>query len=346
MKRLAQLSTLTMAFATAALIAAPASRAQNQGSLYDGTEAAASRGIIIRGWGSGQAVEVRDRVLSGQQFSARIRSDGPYSGGRFIFNTPVDLGGALKGPESDLNFLQFSVQFEPSPLANRQPGTSGAPGDSGGAILEPNSGGAVSQPLPGFPGDPGAVDPLTGQPAKPLQASKLLRVAMVFDDGKTIEASRWPISLYPVSGDPGWFQMAVPFKAFSGRDKLTSGKLKEVRIFTDNKDTFYVGDIQIVHDDEPIVIEPLDNFDVAVGDIIQFDAQAQGGLSTLKYSWDFDAKDGVQEDAVGQSVIKIYRKERTKGNGEPEPYIVTLTVTDVSGAKKPEVQKCEVVVNP
>jgi hypothetical protein len=64
---------------------------------------------------------------------------------------------------------------------------------------------------------------------------------------------------------------------------------------------------------------------------------AVGGISPLQYSWDFDNSDGLQEDATGQRVVHVFRKESpTLGNSDPKPYIVTLTVSDVSGAKKPE----------
>jgi len=51
----------------------------------------------------------------------------------------------------------------------------------------------------------------------------------------------------------------------------------------------------------------------------------------LKYSWDFDKSDGIQEDAIGARVSHVY----TRASPENKPYVVTLTVSDISGAKRP-----------
>ena len=85
--------------------------------------------------------------------------------------------------------------------------------------------------------------------------------------------------------------------------------------------------------------------DAAVNDTIVFQAVAAGGLSTLKYTWDFDASDGDdQEDASGPIVSHVYRQKANMT--EPVTYKVTLTVTDAAGVKSSVKRTCEITVNP
>jgi hypothetical protein len=90
--------------------------------------------------------------------------------------------------------------------------------------------------------------------------------------------------------------------------------------------------------------------EVSVGEPVEFRAQATGGLSPLFYSWDFDASDGsTQEDGVGPVVVHLFRKPSRDAPGQPgvpQPYVVTLTVRDLSGAKKPVRRTVDVIVNP
>ena len=86
-----------------------------------------------------------------------------------------------------------------------------------------------------------------------------------------------------------------------------------------------------VTDSDPISVEPLEEQVVAVNDRVELVASAEGGIAGLKYSWDFDKSDGIQEDALGTRVYHSYRR----ASPENKPYVVTLTVSDISGAKRP-----------
>jgi PKD repeat protein len=107
-------------------------------------------------------------------------------------------------------------------------------------------------------------------------------------------------------------------------------------VFGDRYQQFFIGEISVLTDDTEIVVDPLDEPIAAINDQITFTGTAQGGASTLKYSWDFDAKDGIQEDQVGQVVTHTYRKAGT--------YKVTLTVADLDGLKKPSTTSVDVEV--
>jgi hypothetical protein len=278
-------------------------------TIYDGSQAS-SAGMELKGWGSGKASEDRTKGYAGQPASIKIKSDGYYSGGRLVFIQPKDLTPQFTAPDSRYGFLVFVVQFAP------------------------NSNATPAAPTPGEP----------GEAAPAVQASSHTRVTLVFEEG-IAEAINQPIVLEKAQ-EEGWYQMAVPFVAFKGTDKLKSFKLREVRLFTDKKDDLNIGEIRTTTDDEPIQVEPLENLEVSVNDTIQFSAKATAGLSTLKYTWDFDASDGIQEDASGPTVLHVFKKPSgMNAAGAPVPFIVTLTVSDISGAKKPEVRKAEVIVN-
>jgi hypothetical protein len=276
-------------------------------AIYDGSQASGA-GMQLKGWGSGKATEDRTKGYAGQPASIKVKSDGYFAGARLVFTQPRDLTPQFTAPDSRYGFLVFVVQFAPNTNA--------------------------PAPMPGEGGETPAA----------VQASSHTRVTLVFDEG-IAEAINQPIVLENAQ-EMGWQQMAVPFVAFKGADKLKSFKLREVRIFTDKKDEFNIGEIRTTTDDEPIQVEPLENLEVSVNDTVQFSAKASAGLSTLKYSWDFDASDGIQEDATGPRVLHVFKKASgTNAAGAPVPYIVTLTVSDISGAKKPEVRKAEVIVN-
>ena len=67
--------------------------------------------------------------------------------------------------------------------------------------------------------------------------------------------------------------------------------------------------------------------DVSTQNRYRYVASANGGATPLKYSWDWDDTDGIQEESIGRSVEHTYYKDRD--------YVGTLTVSDVYGIKPP-----------
>jgi hypothetical protein len=215
------------------------------------------------------------------------------------------------------------------------PGLSGPTRGSGPGGLGPGSGpGAPGGPggysgspaLGGYPGGYGA-DLGAGQTVQP--DTRQLRVALLFEGGQAVSGDH-PLLSFPTP-DPKWVRVAIPLASFKTQRRLESYRLKELRIFGDSPDTFYVGEIRTLSDNDPISIDPLDEQVVAVGDRVEFTGHADAGVSALRYSWDFDASDGIQEDAVGPKGHFNYRKPSPEG----KPYVVTLTVTDLAGVKQP-----------
>ncbi len=178
--------------------------------------------------------------------------------------------------------------------------------------------------------------------------TRKLKVVLQCAEG-SFTASDFPLILNPARED-GWYSVAIPFVAFKGLSKARTATLQEVRIFSDTKDTFWVGELRTTSDEEPINVEPLDeDLEVSMGEAVDFTAIASSGLSPLHFSWDFDFSDGLQEDAVGPNAIWVFRKasrEVQNNPGELQPYVVTLTVKDLGGAKRPVQRRTNVRVNP
>jgi hypothetical protein len=337
-----------MAGALCALAATAPSGAAPAVQLYRGDPSSAA-GIRLAGWGSGTVVDAQTETFAGAR-SLKVSVDGFYSGARLIFERPVDLTAQVNDPHG---FLELIVQFLPGRIKSLA-GTFDALGDTGGltggygAPLGGPGGSRGSGPGfggsgPGAPGGPGGLggppglggpggygalgDPGTGQAVQP--DTRQLRVSLIFEGGQATSMD-YPVVSFPTP-DPKWVRVAIPLASFKIQKRLQNYRLREIRIFGDSPDTFYIGEIRTMSDNDPISIDPMDEQVVAVNDLVEFIGTAEGGMSALKFSWDFNAADGIQEDAVGRRATHAYRKPSPEG----KPYVVTLTVTDLAKVKDP-----------
>jgi hypothetical protein len=136
----------------------------------------------------------------------------------------------------------------------------------------------------------------------------------------------------------GWKSVGVPLVSIPGFDK-TNKMVKSIAFSGDTIGTFYVGELKVVNDTTPLYVDPsVYELNLALGDEIVLSAYGSGGSSQLRYTWDFDAADGVDVDAEGQYVRRRFRK--------PGDYTITVTVHDQFGLKKPHSSTIKVVVNP
>lgn len=347
--------------------------------LYLGSSVLAE-GIKLGGWGSGKAVEDRTTKSTGDS-SIRVETNGYYAGARLEFERPKDITDQKNDP---YGHLQFIVKFQPGTLKQKRQqlaqqrsqggaggfgsgsgdsGSLGPGGDFGSGSGFGDSGLGSSGGSGGFgpggfgPGGPGGEGGFgpggegygMGQQQTLEPDTSKLKVILVCEEGSFV-ASNFPVVLLPASTQD-WYSVAVPFVAFKGLDKTPTARLKEIRIFGDSKDTFWIGEIRTTADDEPIQVDSLDELEVSVGEAVDFNASATGGVSPLYYSWDFDLSDGIQEDAGGSNpnTTWVFRKPSKDVPGRPgelQPYVVTLTVRDLSGAKKPVRRQTNVIVNP
>jgi PKD domain len=329
---------------TSALLFSLVAGAHADRVIYRG-EAPSAAGIRLTGWGSGIVVDAPTQGSSGSH-SLRVSVDGYYSGGRILFNTPLDLTADVTNPNA---FLELVIQFQPAQIKSLASRTGGAVGTSGGAFPGGGPSGPAAGNSGGFPGGfpgsgfgpeggagpggfpggfPGGDPNAGGQPVIP--DTRRLRAVLVFEGAQAISHEH-PLITFPTP-DAKWVRVAIPFAKFKSTAKLSRYMLKEIRLFGDSPDTFFVGEIRTVTDTDPISVEPLDEQVVAVNDNVVFSTRAEAGLSALEYSWDFDASDGIQEDAVGPRVYHTYQH----ASPENAPYKVTVTVTDMAGVKKAE----------
>jgi hypothetical protein len=181
-----------------------------------------------------------------------------------------------------------------------------------------------------------------GGPAAPgggAAADTTLRnVRLIFttSDGKKSEVYV-PVSTSG-SGDRGWRSVAVPLQAVAGLGDSNKA-VKEIAISGDAVTTFYVGNLQTINDSTPITGDAnYRTINLALGDEIEIVGRGFGGSSILKYSWDFDDRDGIQGDAEGQVVKRKFRK--------PGSYKITLTISDFFGLKAPYSTTIQATVNP
>ncbi len=311
--------------------------------LYTGGDPEAE-GVKLGGWGSGSATEDRSVKGPGEQ-SIKIETSGFYSGARIQFVKPRELTDQKADP---FGFLQFTIKFQPGRISQRSgsggsggPGPGGLPGPAGIGDMGLSGGGGFGPGGGGFGPGP------AGSPESLAPDTRRMKIVLRATEG-TFIATNFPVTLVGAQ-EEGWSVVAVPFVAFKGLEKSDTLKVEEIRLFGDSKDTFWVGEIRTTTDDEPINVDALDELEVAVGDPTEFVAAATGGISPLQYSWDFDLSDGIQEDATGPFVVHVFRNGSRPVPGQPnelQPYVVTLTVRDLSGAKRPVRRQTNIIVNP
>lgn len=328
--------------------------------LYAPVKVIKDQGIGLKSWGAGTASETDELAYEGGH-SIRISTRNHFAGGIIQFGQAIPLAEKF-GDKNNMLRITFRPAdattvlgggrgpggagpggFGPGapggPGGKGSGGTAGAGGPGGGGLGGPGRAGGQ-----GGRGEEGAAAGGLGGPAggqmggATVAANKLqeIRVIVTTTDGKKSEAYI-PVATSG-SGDRGWKTVAVPLQSISGFDK-TNKEIKEIAFAGDATTTFYIGDLRVVNDTTPITGEPnVRDLNLALGDYVNLAANGYGGSSILKYSWDFDDKDGIQEDAIGQSVRRQFRK--------PGTYTITLTIQDQFGLKKPYTTTIKAKVNP
>lgn len=250
-------------------------------------------GIDLSGWGSGLAVKSKEKLLVGG-WAVKITTQSLYAGGRIDFTRPVAL--FSDGIDSK-RYIQFAFFFNET------------------QVVDPAAG-ANSW---------GDIEPYT------MPKATKLRFVFISDNDTVVCAEQPTGALDP---DDNWMRVAVPlakFKPTNGdaqaNGEPTEFRLKRLLVFSDVPSTMYLGEMKLVTDNTPIKVEPLDSQTLAIIDPVFLVANAQSGVSSLKYSWDFDSNNGIQAEVIGRVGRYVY----TRGGD----YTVTLTVSDVDGLKTP-----------
>ncbi len=282
------------------------------------------------GWGSGTLAESKDIILRGSS-SLKLVSMNYYEGGRLDFSTPLDFSSYIKNPYA---FLRFRIFPATSPVSTLPPAggfmPGGGLGPGGMLVAPPGAPGGMMEGAPGMPGGgmtfPGGAYPYAYQ-------LKSFRIVFFCENNGILVSENFPFELQTVMGER-FLSVAIPFNTFKGNG---NGIVKRMLICTNSPQTIYIGQISVVVDDTPIsVYVPAKNIAARVNTVVQFSAFAKAGLSSLRYTWDFDESNGIQEEKTGQVVYYSFTK--------PGTYTVTVTVSDLAGVKKPVQEKIKVEV--
>lgn len=306
--------------------------AQQGAVLYSGMPAAQA-GMKIGSWGGCAVKEVTKGTYSGSR-AVEVTANGLFTGGRIDFLSPIDLTSEFKDPST---YLQIVCKF------GADQGTTGGifPGAGGlaGMPTMPNMGrtGGIGGMMPGMgtmPGMSGAAGANTPIPSKRMQ------VIIEFDNGQFAECDE-DVTSFSVNDD-GWMNISYPLSILKRGLEMDTFKIKRIAVCGDGTEVFRIGEIRTEFDTSPLsaVIDSGEDKEVARNDRVQFTASSNAGASAVKYTWDFDASDGIQEEGLGEIVYHRFRKAT-----DTQPYIVTLTVTDIYGIKKPAVATVAVKVN-
>ena len=185
--------------------------------------------------------------------------------------------------------------------------------------------------LRGWPGG-GPVTP-TKPPAPPPEV-KQLRVLLVTDQG---ELDSGPVALADCSEVvEGWLRVVIPVSAFRSTKKIESGNLEQIAVFGDVEEYFFIGQLQIGQEDQPLVADAGENKTVRADREVTFTAKEQAAGVRATYTWDFDNIDGIQENGYGTESKWTFIT--------PGYYTVTLTVTDPASGKVPRTDQVQVKV--
>ncbi len=345
-------SGLTLAAVIGACLAPTMGRAQSPAGIDIFYGAGVHAGNFkLAGWGSGTiATDTHDSYIGTE--SLNIKTQGFYQGGSIDLKNPVSLAPYLSNPNA---YLQFTIK---QPLfAQRSDnggmmgmgggmmggyggyggrggkmggpgGMMGGPGGPGGMMGGPGGPGGPGGMMggPGGPGGPGGMMGGRGgygrgrgasnyqtQTATPLTS---LRVQIVTTTGASFE-ELLPLK-YAVSHN-NWEVVSIPVNAIKGING-DAATIKAIRIFGNGPGSLLIGKISVAVDASPLSDAHMDEQVVAVKQFVRYSVSATAGTRPVKFSWDWDASDGIQEESTGRSVYHAYYL--------PGDYKVTVTATD------------------
>lgn len=275
-------------------------------AIYSGALTTPQTTITVGAWGGGRAVQVAN---VGYQMTGALEVTvlDPYQGARLDFAKPLDFTPYFK----DTKQLYLELWVLPRYTVGDRAGAA--------AYVPPAVGGFETTLL--------------------VTQFRQLRTLRLVLSGPQGMVSAEPCDLVPGTlGERGWRRIDVPVNKFLPKPK---GEFKVDRMMIGGSpaEAFYVGQIAVVRDTSAIQarIVPHDTH-VRAGGTTQVAVQVEGGAAQTRVAWDFDANDGIQEDAVGAAVFF--------SRNEPGDYTITYTVSDVDQNKAPVVGTLRIKVVP
>ncbi|MCW5946263.1 MAG: PKD domain-containing protein [Fimbriimonadales bacterium] len=287
-------------------------------SLYGG-QPLAQAGISIAPWGGGAIEESSANSISGSN-SLLVRTATYFQGGTIKFAQPVNLAPHFANRE---NMLQVSVFVMRTAAATSGGGGGGGLTGGGGGLM--GGGGMTAGGGSG-----------TTQPTTSIKNMETLRVVIRTTDGKAAEG------YYPLATAAGsverWRRVGIPLVAIPGFAD-TNKEVASISVSGDAPASFYLGEVRVVTDQTPIQgTLSHRELNLGRGQEVTLWATAEAGFSILEYAWDFDDKDGLQDESRSQVLVHRFRV--------PGEYTVTCTIRDKYGFKQPWQGTIRVTVNP
>lgn len=324
-RRWISVSALVATICAAATVAFAGQAAPITIPLFNGQIGDAGN-LRLGSWGSGKAEANKDARLVGDT-AIRITTQNLFSGARLDFVRPIDLANAFK---QNNTYMRFQIRFI---------GGANAAGAGGGIALGGGSNRGGEFDGPGSSGPQGFGG---GDGSGVVSPFRQMRFLFTMADGTRFEATRDVV--VPPTEDPNdYIPLSIPLAALLKKNgDATSAptgpgaQLKSVAIFGDRYRQFFLGEITIITDETEISVQPVEEQIAFVNNTLTFVADAEGGASTLKYLWDFDASDGIQDDAEGRVVNKTFSRAGT--------FKMTLTVVDADDLKRPATTSVELSV--
>jgi hypothetical protein len=311
-----QRTVFCFALATAAAIA------MADTVLYSG-QPIASTGITLTSWGGGKIEEARDVSLAGGA-ALKLLTTNLFQGGLISFANPIDLSSAGSSKE---NVLAIGVW-----IASSSSAPAGGGGGGGGIGPSPAGGGGKGGGVSVGGGFESGPPQGGGDSARTAPVMTKVRMVIKTSDGKLSEA------IIPVSGSGKWIRTGIPVAMIPGFSK-TNKMVSAIAVSGDAPAYFYVGEIRVLADQTPIQGYLLTGEqNLGRGTEITLSGAAESGFCPVEFVWDFNDKDGLQDDSIGQTVSHKFRI--------PGEFNVTLTIRDLYGVKKPWRGTVKVVVNP
>lgn len=129
----------------------------------------------------------------------------------------------------------------------------------------------------------------------------------------------------------GWVRIDVPLSELKGSGEALQGKVERIIVAGDRPGDFYLGQVAIVVEDQPLDFEVKLDLGAAgvarVEKVLTAEVKMADGVRTdnFRVSWDFDDRDGVREDQSGRKVRFAY--------AEAGDYVVTVRVADIAGRR-------------
>lgn len=308
--------------------------------LYDGELAASPLGLTIASWGAGTCSEVADYHYGKSPKSLKVTTKGLYQGARIDIKQGPALSPGIEGAYLVLQVVMGEAEKAPAGGGGQQ-AVMGLPAgfETAPGAAMPAAGGAGGMQQPGAgamgPGGFGGVGE-AGTDKKDKEKEKHLENLrlMAFYDKGLVVAERYPIIVYGTDAD-GWDTLAIPFNAFKGKSPV-EGNLRRLVVCGDADESLYIGKISVKRDMSPMeakILRPSTkeeaDTEILAGQEVDLDIDAEVGLAAIDVTWDFDASDGIGEDAKGESTTHLYPKAGS--------FTVTAVVKDLANQKSPVV---------